>query len=117
MDCDVCGASMTSLATYLYRCPKCGNSLDSSIEDGDILMGVPTVGNFQLMLGSLNGPQLASLIENWSLWEKETRQAFVPSQIELLKSGGEVTLVGPPETWRKLLAIFPNSVGEFVLKE
>lgn len=46
MNCAMCGAPATRLAHFVWLCPRCGNTADSSIQEGDVLMGKATVGTF-----------------------------------------------------------------------
>ena len=114
MNCEMCGTPAICLAHFIWLCPKCGNTADSSIQEGDVLMGKATIGTFLFDPGALSEPDRAILAQCWPVWLADSRQSYNPVPVNsLLEAGVPVDIEGPPETWRKLFDLFPSAVGRF----
>jgi len=114
MNCEMCGTPTDCLAHFIRLCPKCGNSADSSIQEGDVLMGKASVGAFSLHPNMLSDRDRDILSEYWPVWLDYSRQSYNPISVNsILEAGGPIDIEGPPETWRKLVELFPSAVGPF----
>lgn len=62
----------------------------------------------------ISDPDRAILAQCWPVWLAHSRQSYNPIPVNsLLEAGVPVDIEGPPETWRKLIDLFPSAVGRF----
>lgn len=110
--CEICGALTVEEVRFLYRCPRCGTTSDSSCVSGEMLMGAFMVVRFEFFPSRLNGRERVSLLQLWAQWEARTEQRRFPGQLtseSMLRES--IRLIGPPETRRKLDTLVAGCVG------
>ncbi|RZI56584.1 MAG: hypothetical protein EOP37_23690 [Rubrivivax sp.] len=111
-ECEICGELTVEEIRFLYRCPRCGNTSDSSCVSEESLMGSFMVVRYEFFPSRLSEREKAGLLQLWAQWEARTDQRRFPGQLtaeSLLQES--ICLIGPPETRRKLDTLVLGCVG------